>query len=52
MKAIWNGLCEILAPMFEGVFQNISNIFTFVTDTILSVLDVFIGLFTGDWEQC
>lgn len=52
VKAIWNGLCEILAPMFEGVFQNISNIFTFVTDTILSVLDVFIGLFTGDWEQC
>lgn len=52
VKAIWNGLCEILAPMFEGVFQNISNIFTFVTDTILSLLDVFIGLFTGDWEQC
>lgn len=52
VKAVWNGLCEILAPMFEGVFQNISNIFTFVTDTILSVLDVFIGLFTGDWEQC
>lgn len=52
VKAIWNGLCEILAPMFEGVFQNISNIFTFVTDTILSILDVFIGLFTGDWEQC
>ena len=52
VKAIWNGLCEILAPMFEGVFQNISNIFTFVTDIILSLLDVFIGLFTGDWEQC
>lgn len=52
VKAIWNGLCEILAPMFEGVFQNISNIFTFVTDTILSVLDVFIGLFSGNWEQC
>jgi len=51
-KAAWNGLCELLAPMFEGVFQNISNIFTFVTDTILSILDVFIGLFTGDWEQC
>lgn len=51
-KAAWNGLCELLAPMFEGVFQNISNIFTLVTDTILSLLDVFIGLFTGNWEQC
>lgn len=50
-KAAWNGLCELLAPMFEGVFQNISNIFTLVTDTILSLLDVFIGLFTGDWDS-
>ena len=23
-----------------------------MTDTILSVLDVFIGLFSGNWEQC
>ena len=40
VKAVWNVLCEILALMFEGVFQNISNIFTFVTDTILSPVDV------------
>ena len=33
LKAIWNGLCSVLAPMFEGVFQHISDIFTFVTDT-------------------
>ena len=52
LKAIWNGLCSVLAPVFEGVFQHISDIFTFVTDTILSVLDVFIGLFSGNWEQC
>ena len=52
LKAMWNGLCSVLAPVFEGVFQHISNIFTFVTDTILSVLDVFIGLFSGNWEQC
>ena len=52
LKAMWNGLCSMLAPVFEGVFQHISDIFTFVTDTILSVLDVFIGLFSGNWEQC
>ena len=52
LKSLWNGLCSVLAPVFEGVFQHISNIFTFVTDTILSVLDVFIGLFSGNWEQC
>ena len=52
LKAMWNGLCSVLAPVFEGVFQHISDIFTFMTDTILSVLDVFIGLFSGNWEQC
>lgn len=52
LKSLWNGLCSVLAPVFEGIFQHISNIFTFVTDTILSVLDVFIGLFSGNWEQC
>ena len=52
LKSLWNSLCSVLAPVFEGVFQHISNIFTFVTDTILSVLDVFIGLFSGNWEQC
>jgi len=52
LKSLWNGLCSVLAPVFEGVFQHISDIFAFVTDTILSVLDVFIGLFSGNWEQC
>ena len=52
VKAVWNGLCEVLAPLFEGVFQHIADIFSFVTDTILSILDIFIGLFTGNWDQC
>ena len=39
LRAMWNGLCSVLAPVFEGVFQHISDIFTFVTDTILSVLN-------------
>ena len=51
LKAIWQGLCDFLAPIFEGVFQQISNIFSFATNTILSVLDIFVGLFTGDWDQ-
>lgn len=52
LRAMWNGLCSVLAPVFEGVFQHISDIFTFVTDTIMNVLDVFIGLFSENWEQC
>lgn len=51
LKGIWEGFCNFLAPIFEGVFQQVSNVFTFVTNTILSVLDIFVGLFTGDWDQ-
>lgn len=50
IKAIWDGFCQVLAPVFEGVFQQISNVFKFITNTILSVLDIFIGIFTGDWS--
>ena len=52
LKAAWDGLCNLLAPIFEGVFQNISNIFSGFADILLNSLDVLIGLFTGDWEQC
>ena len=50
LKSIWEGFCNFLAPIFEGVFQQISNIFSFIVDTILNTLDFFIALFTGDWE--
>ena len=52
LKAAWDGLCNLLAPIFEGVFQNISNVFSEFTGILLGLLDVLIGLFTGDWEQC
>ena len=52
LKAAWDGLCNLLAPIFEGVFQNISNIFSEFTGVLLGLLDALIGLFTGDWEQC
>ena len=37
--------------VFEGTFRHIADIFRFVTDTILSVLDIFVGIFTGDWSR-
>lgn len=51
VKTVWQGLCDILAPWFEGVFTYIVEIFDVVVDAILGILDIFIGLFTGDWEQ-
>lgn len=51
LKAAWDALCNLLAPVFEGVFQNIANIFSEISGIILGLLDVFIGLFTGNWDQ-
>lgn len=50
LKAIWKGFCDFLAPIFEGVFQNIANTFDTIVNVILGILDFFIALFTGDWE--
>lgn len=52
LKAIWDGFCEILAPVFEGAFAALADTITTVCDVLISILDTFIGLFTGNWEQC
>ena len=51
VKRIWNGLCSVLAPVFEGVFNNIATILETVLGVLTGLLDVFIGVFTGDWQQ-
>ena len=52
LKALWKGLCDFLAPIFEGVFQYISDTLGTILDTMMGVLDFFIALFKGDWEGC
>ena len=51
VSAIWNALCDFLAPVFEGVFMQIANILEGVLGVITGILDVFIGIFTGNWSQ-
>ncbi|MCQ5127519.1 phage tail tape measure protein [Blautia producta] len=51
LKTVWDGFCQILAPIFEGVFNHIANILFTVTGVITGILDVFIGIFTGNWSQ-
>ena len=51
MKKIWEGFCNILAPIFEGAFKIISVVLKTVLDVIIGVLDIFIGIFTGDWKK-
>lgn len=50
IKAVWQGFCDFLAPVFEGAFQLIADTFQFITDYILGVFDFWIAVFQGDWE--
>ena len=49
LKSIWQGFCDFLAPVFEGAFQLVSDIFTFVTNYLLSTFDFWVAVFKGDW---
>lgn len=49
--AIWDAFCNTLAPMFELAFSEISVILDTVLTILTGILDVFIGVFTGNWDQ-
>ena len=51
LKSLWDGLCQFLAPVFEAAFSVVSTVLGSVLDVITGLLDVFIGLFTGNWSQ-
>lgn len=51
VKAIWDGFCSLIAPIFEGVFNQVSVILGSVLDALTGIFDVFIGIFTGNWDQ-
>ena len=50
LKAIWDGFCNLLAPVFEGAFSIIASVLSTTLDVILGTVDFFIAVFTGDWE--
>lgn len=51
ISTAWTTLCDLLAPVFEGAFKTISAIIDLTLNNILAIMDVFIGVFTGNWEQ-
>lgn len=50
VKAIWEGFCNVLAPIIEGVFNNIAIFIETTLNVITGVFDLFVSLFTGDWS--
>lgn len=51
IKTVWEKFCNFLAPIFEGVFNQISEALGTTFDLLLSMFDVFSGIFTGDWSK-
>lgn len=51
IKAVWDGFCDLLVPVFEGAFGAVATVLETVTGVITGLLDVFIGVFTGNWQQ-
>ena len=51
MQEAWDAFCSLLAPVIEGVFAQIVNTVSAALDVLTGVLDVFIGLFSGNWNQ-
>ena len=51
LKALWDGFCQFLAPIFEAAFNVVSTVLGTVLDVITGLLDIFIGLFTVNWSQ-
>lgn len=50
-QAVWNWFTNVMAPVFEGVFQTVADVFSAVVDVILGVLEFFKGAFNNDWSQ-
>lgn len=51
VKAVWEGLCNFLGPIFEQTFKAIEAVLGGVLKGLTGMLDIFIGLFTGNWSQ-
>lgn len=51
IKTVWLGFCNLLAPIFESAFSQVSTVISTVLNVILGIVDVFIGVFTGNWSQ-
>lgn len=51
IKTVWLGFCNLLAPIFESAFSQVSTVISTVLNIILGIVDAFIGVFTGNWSQ-
>ena len=51
ISAIWDGFCNLLAPVFEAAFGIVATVLETAFGIITGLLDVFIGAYNGNWTQ-
>lgn len=49
IKTIWDGFCNLLAPVLEAAFNTIAIALQTAFNVILGIWDVFSAVFSGDW---
>ena len=50
IKTIWDGFCNLLAPVLEAAFSTIAIALQTAFNVILGIWDVFSVVFSGDWS--
>ena len=51
VKAVWDWICDYLAPVFTNAFDAVAAVLGGALDVLMGLFDIFAGLFTGNWEQ-
>lgn len=51
LKAAWTGLCDFLAPIFEGAFKVITTTLEGAMDILSGIIEFWTGIISGNWEQ-
>ena len=47
---VWDAFCNLLAPVIEAALKIVAAIVNTVLDSLIGILDIFKGIFTGDWS--
>lgn len=50
LKAAWDWLCNVLAPVFEGVFKIVGDVIEGFLNAVLDIVDIIIAIINGDWS--
>lgn len=50
IKKIWQGLCDIFAPVITGAFNTVKNVIKTALDLIRGIVQTVVKLIQGDWK--